>query len=392
MQAHRSPIGADLHHQVRADETPAPQRRYLTVAIRASENRPIVLITGAAGNIGTSLAEVLAGDYRIIGLDRPSSKADFPIIHFDLADNESVGRALGEFGSRFGQDIASVVHLAAYFDFSGEESPLYREINVEGTRRLLRALKPFKVDQLVYSGTMLVHAPGEPGEPIDERQPIDPQWAYPKSKAATEEMIRAEHGQIPYVLLRLAGMYDDETAVPTLSHQVARIYERSLKSHFYSGPTDVGQSMVHRDDMIDAIRRTVDRRRQIPSGTAILIGEEEAVGYGDLQDEIGRLVHGEEEWKTLRVPKAIAATGAWLEEILEPVIPDAIDKGEEPFVKPFMIAMADDHYALDIGRARDLLGWQPKHRLKDSLPKIVAALKRDPEGWYEKNGIKPGAV
>ena len=351
--------------------------------------KPIVLITGAAGNIGTSLAGVLEDSYRVVGLDRPGSKADFPLIVADLGDDKSVEQAIGQFRERFGDRIASVVHLAAYFDFTGEENPLYQSINVEGTRRLLRALQPLDVEQFLYSGTMLVHAPGEPGSPIDESQPIAPKWAYPKSKAAAEELIRAEHGDIPFVLLHLAGLYDDETAVPTLSNQIARIYERDLQSHFYSGPTHIGQSMVHRDDMLDAFKRAIDRRHDIPSGTVILIGEEGAVGYEALQDEIGYLLHGAEDWPTIRLPKAAAAAGAWAQHKLEPVIPDALDQGEPPFIRPFMVRMADDHYELDISRARELLGWKPKHRLKDKLPEIVAALKRDPKSWYEKNGLPP---
>lgn len=357
------------------------------MATRNSDEKPIVLITGAAGNIGSSLAELLAGDYCVIGLDRPGMEAEFPLIEADLTDDESVDRGMRKFRERFGDRIASVVHLAAYFDFSGEESPLYDKINVEGTKRLLRALQPFEVEQFVYSGTMLVHAPGDPGETIDEGQPIEPQWAYPKSKAEAEEAIRAEAGDMPYVLLHLAGLYDDETAVPTLAHQIARIYERDLKSHLYSGQTDVGQAMVHRDDMLDAFKHSIDRRHRLPSGTVILIGEEEAVGYGELQDEIGCLIHGEDEWATLRVPKALAAAGAWIEEKIEPLVPDAIDHGEKPFVKPFMVRMADDHYQLDIGRARRLLGWEPKHRIKDTLPKMIAALKRDRKAWYEKNSL-----
>lgn len=82
-------------------------------------------------------------------------------------------------------------------------------------------------------------------------------------------------------------------------------------------------------------------------------------------------------------------TGSWAQGKLEPVIPDLVDKGEQPFIKPFMVSMADDHYALDIRRARDLLGWEPKHRLRDELPGMVAALKDDPIGWYEVNGVSP---
>jgi nucleoside-diphosphate-sugar epimerase len=351
--------------------------------------KPIVLITGAAGNIGRSLAAVLAKDYQVVGLDRPGTKAGFPLIQADLSKDDSVEKAVAEFRNRFGDTIASVVHLAAYFDFTGIESPLYRSINVEGTRRLLRDLQQLDVEQFVYSGTMLVHAPGKPGERINEDQPIEPKWAYPQSKAEAEDVIRAHHGEIPYVLLHLAGLYDDETAVPTLANQIARIYERDLQSYFYSGSTQVGQAMVHRDDMLDAFKRTIDRRRDIPSGTVILIGEEEAPGYDALQDEIGYLIHGSEDWPTLRVPKPAAAAGAWVQAKAEPLVPDALDQGEKPFVKPFMVAMADDHYELDVSCAKRLLGWEPEHKIKDVLPKIVAALKRDPHGWYEKNDLKP---
>jgi nucleoside-diphosphate-sugar epimerase len=349
--------------------------------------KPIVLITGAAGNIGRSLASALANAYQVVGFDRGGGEADFPLFDVDLTDDQAVERSFAEFRRRFGPRIASVVHLVAYFDFTGEDDPRYRTINVDGTRRLLRALDGFEVEQFVYSSTILVHAPCRPGERIDESWPIDPRWAYPRSKAEAEAVIRAEHGRIPYVLLRLAGVYDAESAVPTLAQQIARVYEREFQSYLYSGSTLVGQSMLHRDDMLDAFRRTIDRRRELPPDAEILIGEPEAIGYDALQDDIGYLIHGVEDWPTLRVPKSIAAAGAWAQEKLEPVIPDAIDEGEPPFVKPFMVWMADDHYALDVTRAREQLGWTPKHRLKDELPKLVASLKADPAAWYKRNKI-----
>jgi nucleoside-diphosphate-sugar epimerase len=249
--------------------------------------KPIVLITGAAGNIGTSLAAALEDAYTVVGLDREGSKADFPLIDVDFTDDDSLTQALETFRRDHGSRIASVIHLVAFFDFSGEDDPLYEAVNVEGTRKLLRALQDFEVEQFLYSGTMLVHAPGRPGEPIDESQPIDPRWAYPKSKAAAEDVIRAEHGRIPYVLLRLAGLYDETTSVPTLANQMARIYERDFQSHLYSGSTLVGQSMVHREDMLDAFRRTVDRRADLPPDAEILIGEERAIGYDALAQAAG---------------------------------------------------------------------------------------------------------
>lgn len=355
---------------------------------RPDASKPVVLITGAAGNLGTSIANVLAGDYQVVGIDRSAGETDFPVIEADLTSADSIAAALDEVKSRWGDHLASVIHLAAYFDFTGEDHPLYEKLNVEGSRLFVRALRArFTVEQLVYSSTMLVHAPGRPGELIDENQPIEPRWAYPRSKAAAEKAIEEEAGDIPTVMLRLAGVYDEETAVPTLAHQIARIFERKLESYLYSGDTDAGQSMLHRDDMLDAFRRTVDRRSSLPRKAAILIGEPAAIGYDALQDEIGYLIHGRKDWPTLRLPKPVAAAGAWAQEKLEPAIPDAIDKGEEPFIKPFMVRMADDHYALDLGRARELLDWSPRRQLKHTLPAMIANLKRDPLKWYRANGV-----
>jgi hypothetical protein len=56
-----------------------------------------------------------------------------------------------------------------------------------------------------------------------------------------------------------------------------------------------------------------------------------------------------------------------------------------------MIDRANDHYALDISRARTLLGWEPTRTLRATLPKMVAALKADPIGWYRENKLEPSA-
>ena len=178
-----------------------------------------------------------------------------------------------------------------------------------------------------------------------------------------------------------------------MAQQMARIYERDFQSYFYSGidAGRAGDGLPRGHGRRLPPRRRPPRRRCRPR-REILIGEPDAIGYDALQDELGRLIHGEEDWPTLRVPKPVAALGAWAQGKLEPVVPDAIDQGEEPFIKPFMVVMADDHYALDIRRAHELLGWEPRHQLRDELPKMVAALKDDPVGWYEAQRCHPAGV
>lgn len=276
----------------------------------STADRPIVLITGASGNLGGSIAAALRERYQIVGLDRSRAQGrDDPMLEIDLTEDDSVAAALRQVGERYGKRLAAVIHLVAYFDSSGEDHPLYQAVNVDGTRRLLRALRGFDVQRFIYAGTMLVHKPGKPGQAIDETQPFGPQYIYPKSKLQAEEIIRSERGPMPYAILRLAGVYDERVVVPTLANQIARIYERDLQSHFYPASPLVGQSMLHRDDMVDAFVRTVDRRSELPDAAEMLIGEPEPLGYDALQDEIGYLIHGQEDWPTLRLPKAIAAAG-----------------------------------------------------------------------------------
>lgn len=351
----------------------------------------LILITGASGFIGSALIRRLAGRYRLVGLTR-KGKAPAPAegLVFDLGSGASVRRALEQVDVRYGRRIAAVIHLAAYYDLSGRPSPKYREITVRGTERLLRALCDFEVECFIFSSTMLVHAPAPPGQCIDENAPLRPQWAYPRSKLHAEEMLRCWSNEMPIAILRLAGIYDDLGHSVFLAQQIARIYERRLLSHLYPGDLDSGQAALHIEDLSDAVDRLIERRIQLPRTVELLLGEPETLSYSELQHTVGRLIHGE-DWDTRRIPKPLAKVGAWLQGRLEPLIPDRIDKGEAPFVRPWMIEQADDRYALDIRRARALLGWEPRHRLREVLPRMVDALKADPAAWYRTNRIPPPA-
>jgi len=344
----------------------------------------IVLVTGSSGRIGSAVMRRLAVKFTdVVGFDRKAPAPPPPgctSIAVDITSDESVRDGLRVLREHHGTHIVAVVHLAAYYDFLGEPSPKYDEITVEGTRRLLRALRDgFQVEQFIFSSTMLVHKPGDPGVFINEDWPIGPTWPYPESKFRTEALIRQERNDIPVVILRLAGVYNDIGDSPPLAHQIQRIYEGQLASHLYSGSTAHGQAFVHLEDVVDAIERTIDRRAKLPPEVAILIGEPETLSYDELQHTFQRLI-GKESSETQNVPGPMAKIGAWIQDQL-PII--------HPFIKPWMIDRANDHYALDIRRARRLLGWRPRHSLRETLPKMIAALKADPVGWYRQHGLDP---
>ncbi|MBU2032979.1 MAG: NAD(P)-dependent oxidoreductase, partial [Alphaproteobacteria bacterium] len=189
----------------------------------------VVLITGARGYIGRSLVDRLSGQYRIIGLDRavaediPGLDASYAV---DLADDASIADALARVRAAHGNAIAACVHLAAYFDITGDPNPLYNDVNVEGSRRLIAGLQDFDVEQFIYASSMLVHEPKPlPGVRIDESSPLGPTWPYPQSKADAEQVLRENRGDIPVVFLRFAGVYDDKGHSAFLAEQIAGVYE-----------------------------------------------------------------------------------------------------------------------------------------------------------------------
>lgn len=345
-----------------------------------NSGKEIVIVTGSSGLIGTRIIQRLAKNYRVIGLDRagnPFPPVEAECVCYDITSKESIRAAMERIRYGYGNRIASVIHLAAYYDFSGKPSPLYEKVTVNGTESMLRVLQDFQVEQFVFSSTNLIYKPSKPGTKIREDCPLEPNWDYPESKVDTERLIRENRGQMHAVLLRIAGVYDNEGHSIPIAHQIQRIYEKQFTSHFYSGDISHGNVFVHLEDLVDALEKTVQRRQTLPDEVAINIGEPETPSYKALQDKIGRLLHGE-AWKTYEVPATLAKAGAIGMNIFG-----------DPFIKPWMIDRADDHYELDISRARDLLGWEPKHRLLDTLPAVIDNLKKNPLEWYRKNKLEP---
>ena len=101
----------------------------------------------------------------------------------------------------------------------------------------------------------------------------------------------ARRGAIKSVILRFAGVYDEDCRAAFIAQQIARIFERLPTAYLFTGDITHGQPYLHRDDLVDAVVRTVDRRAELPDETILLIGEEETPSYQEMQERIGELVH-----------------------------------------------------------------------------------------------------
>lgn len=346
--------------------------------------KPLLIITGISGRIGQAATALFSEDFDVIGLDVREVKEPkhaFDYFDTDLSSSESVQNTFQKIREKYGNKIASVLHLAAYYNFSGGKWEKYQKITIDGTKHLLEGLRDFEVEQFIFSSTILVYAPCKLGEKITENSPIFAKWEYPLSKVKTEELIREEKGKIPAVILRIAGVYDDECNSIPISQHILRIYRKEIESHLFPGNVHHGSTYLHMNDLIQAFKLLVEKRKELSSDELFVLGEPKVLSFLELQKEIGNLLHGK-PWWTIRVPKWFAKMGAYLKGLIK--------SDKKSFIQPWMIDLADDHYDVDIAKAKKILGWEPDQTLKNSLPKMIQKLKENPQKWIKQHENSSG--
>lgn len=345
--------------------------------------KPIVLITGGSGYIGNSIINKLRDEFQVINLDlKPLNMNSPEVVHlkFDITSEKSLKSAFDHILKSYGKKIYSVIHLASYYNFDGKEHSEYEEVNVKGTERLLKELKSsFELGQFIFSSSMLAYAPTfSPDKKISEDSPLDASWAYPRSKIQCEEIIRKEHGNIPFVLMRIAAVYNDFGIAPSITQQILRIHELHLTSVFLPGDPNYRQSAIHVEDLADAIKLTIEKRNELPLECVFSVAEDTTPSYGELHQMISKLDH-KKKFPLFWIPKSIAKIGASVLSILP--------GSRHSFIQPWMIKYADANYQLENFKIKRMLKWQPTRDLASTLPKILANLKEGPESWYKTNKI-----
>ena len=345
-------------------------------------DKKLVLITGSAGRIGAAVAERLGKNYQIVGFQHLKAiyaSDNEELVPLDMSSEESIYHAFKHIQAFYGKKIASVVHLAAYYSFSDQDYEKYNKITVQGTKNLLKALQNFEVEQFIFSSTMLVHKATNPPKKITESSQLEGNWAYPKSKIETEKVIEEYRGKIPTVIMRIAGVYDDNCDSIPISNQIQRIYEKSFLAHFFPGDLSHGAAFIHMDDLVDLLEIAVKKRDEIGNSVTILVGEEKTLSTRFLQETISETL-----WKKkilmVRIPRFVAWMGAWVQCHMPFMA--------KQFIRPWMIKLADEHYELDISKAKKIFKWAPKRKLEDAIVKICLDLLKNPADWYKINNLK----
>lgn len=216
------------------------------------------LITGAAGFLGSSLANHLAREgHQVRGLDDLSTgdpQALAPDVHFtrgDVSDRPKLWTLL--------QEVDVVYHLAARV--SVPESILYprdyNSVNVGGTVALMEAMRDVGVRRVVLASSGAVY--GDKGEqPLVETASPSPRSPYAVSKLAAEFYVRTIGSLwgIETVSLRIFNAYGPGQHLPASHPPVVPYFLRQAQrsgSLVVHGDGSQTRDYVYVDDVVSAM-------------------------------------------------------------------------------------------------------------------------------------------
>ena len=240
-----------------------------------------VLVTGAAGFIGSHLCERLTRDgYGVWGLDNfddyydPALKrrniaavVDHPCMHVVEGD---IRDAVLLDGLMTTVPFDLVVHLAARPGVrpSLEQPELCYDVNVTGTLRLLEAMRRHHVKRLVFASSSSVY-----GERTAERGPFretdpacHPVSPYAASKRSGELLCHAWHHLhgLSVHCLRFFTVYGPRQRPDLAINKFARLMRAGEPIPVY-GDGSSSRDYTHVEDIVEAVCRSATRLRERPT-------------------------------------------------------------------------------------------------------------------------------
>lgn len=348
-------------------------------------SRPRIVVTGASGFVGRHVLDALKEDWRIFGLARRSQARSGAPVHpnirwfqVDIGDREHLAAAFKSIAADGGAQI--LLHLAAHYDFSGEDHPEYWRTNVVGLRNVVELARSLGSLRLVFSSSIAACDYPAPGRTLDEASPPDGKHVYSKSKAFGEAIVTAHHNGLRATILRFAALFSDYCEYAPLYSFIETWLSRAWNRSVIGGR---GNSAIPYLHIGEATRFIVEVLRQVdrfPPGQVLLGSPDGAVSHAQLFDAATFAASGARR-QPLRVPRPLCRPGMWARDIVGRLF------GHRPFERPWMADHIDRVLAVDARRTRELLGWSPRPRLEivRRLPFLLENRKTEPEAWHARN-------
>ncbi len=307
-----------------------------------------ILVTGGIGFIGSHVCEhLLDADHTVCALDDlndfydPAIKQNtlcelqaraqsFAFVHADITQRDELDEVLAS------MPFDQIIHLAARAGVrpSLEQPSLYQRVNIEGTANLLEAARKRGVKKVTIASSSSVYGINS-NIPFSEKDPIFSTISpYAASKLACEALGHTYHHVygMDICMLRFFTVYGPRQRPDLAIHKFAKLL------HANQPITVFGNGSSSRDYtyITDTVAGVIACTQQEFGYEIINLGESETV-------DLNRLI-----------------------ELLETALgtqADIIHQPEQPGDVPITYA--------NIEKAQRLLGYHPKTKIEDGIPKFV---------------------
>ncbi|WKJ90110.1 NAD-dependent epimerase/dehydratase family protein [Methylomonas montana] len=311
-----------------------------------------VLVSGASGFIGAELCLALRNRGCAV---RTTGRSDGASIVLDMAKPDTYPPALCA-------GIEVVFHLAgkahALAENRQDESE-YRQINAEGTRKLLEAARDAGVKVFVFFSS--VKAVGASGRPPQDETVIEPaNDPYGASKYDAEQLV-LHGGYVPHPVVLRPSMVYGNTEKGNLPRMI-----RAVRRGFFPPLPELAnrRSMVHVKDLVAAAMLAAEKSSA--AGQIYIVTDSHDYSTRQIFDQIrAELGRPRIDWSVpMPLLNALAKLGDGFGRLLGrrmPIDSDSLKK------------LTDSAWYSSDKICREL-GFRPRHTLSEALPDIIRFL------------------
>lgn len=316
-----------------------------------TNNKKQVLVTGAAGFIGSHLCEALIKKgFRVKALVRynsrnswgwlenPLFKGKVEVVSGDIRNYDSVKSAV--------KDSKVVFHLAALIGipYSYQSPDSYVDTNIRGTLNILQAARELGVKKVVHTSTSEIYGTAK-FIPITEEHPVNPQSPYAATKIAADFLALSfnKSFNLPVVVVRPFNTYGPRQSaravIPTIISQILH-----GKKRINLGNVSPTRDLTYVKDTVEGFLKAADSEKAV--GEVINLGNNSEISIRDLVILIAELMQAKVKVVTessRRRPEKSEVERLWA----------------------------------DNSKAKEVLGWSPRYSLEKGLRETI--------DWFKNN-------
>jgi NAD dependent epimerase/dehydratase len=255
-----------------------------------------ILITGAAGFIGSHLVEhLLNKNYKVIAFDRYNinndwgwlegikNKKNLKLILGDIRDYDSVYKAV--------KQCDVVFHLAALIGipYSYVSPTAYVKTNIEGTLNILEASKNLKIKQILITSTSEVYGTAK-NKKLKENDPLVAQSPYAASKIGADQLALSyfKSFNLPVKIVRPFNTYgprqSSRAIIPTILSQIL-----SGKTTVMLGNKNATRDFTYVKDTCEAFEKIYLSKKFY--GEVVNVGSNQEILVTGLVEKISRILN-----------------------------------------------------------------------------------------------------